>query len=84
MNIVHLKPQTNGMCPLKENKTLFFFVFLQEGTSFVQNGDGSFKLSKLFFAYSVCVISKYPYFNALKDCLSWWGKLYQNQTVQFV
>ncbi|XP_070691895.1 DENN domain-containing protein 3-like [Pempheris klunzingeri] len=41
-----------------------------EGTSFFQNGAGSSKFSKLFSAYSVCVISKYPYFTALKDCLS--------------
>ncbi|KAM3614824.1 uncharacterized protein V6R79_019413 [Siganus canaliculatus] len=36
----------------------------------IQNGAGSFKFSKLFSAYSFCVISKYPYFTALKDCLS--------------
>ncbi|XP_070767855.1 DENN domain-containing protein 3-like [Enoplosus armatus] len=41
-----------------------------EETSFFQNGAGSFKFSKLFSAYSFCVISKYPYFTALKDCLS--------------
>uniref|UniRef100_A0A8C9WUV9 UDENN domain-containing protein n=1 Tax=Sander lucioperca TaxID=283035 RepID=A0A8C9WUV9_SANLU len=40
-------------------------------TSFFQNGPGSFKFSTLFSAYSFCVISKYPYFTALKDCLSW-------------
>uniref|UniRef100_A0A3Q1EI06 DENN domain containing 3 n=1 Tax=Acanthochromis polyacanthus TaxID=80966 RepID=A0A3Q1EI06_9TELE len=40
---------------------------IQEGTSFYQNGAGS---SKLFSAYSFCVISKYPFFTALKDCLS--------------
>ncbi|KAM7383540.1 hypothetical protein PAMP_003184 [Pampus punctatissimus] len=42
-----------------------------EGTSVYQNGAESFKLSKLFSAYSFCIISKYPYFKALKDCLSW-------------
>ncbi|XP_070822891.1 DENN domain-containing protein 3-like [Chaetodon trifascialis] len=41
-----------------------------EGRSLFQNGAGSFKFSKLFFAYGFCVISKYPYFTALKDCLS--------------
>ncbi|XP_033496322.2 DENN domain-containing protein 3-like [Epinephelus lanceolatus] len=41
-----------------------------EETSFLQNGPGSFKFSKLFSAYGFCVISKYPYFTALKDCLS--------------
>ncbi|TKS82005.1 DENN domain-containing protein 3 [Collichthys lucidus] len=40
-----------------------------EEASFFQN-HGSFKFSKLFSAYSLCVISKYPYFTALKDCLS--------------
>uniref|UniRef100_A0A7N8XHV0 DENN domain-containing protein 3-like n=1 Tax=Mastacembelus armatus TaxID=205130 RepID=A0A7N8XHV0_9TELE len=34
------------------------------------NGTGSSKFSKIFSAYSFCVISKYPYFNVLKDCLS--------------
>ncbi|XP_031708722.1 DENN domain-containing protein 3-like isoform X1 [Anarrhichthys ocellatus] len=41
-----------------------------EGTSVCKNGAGSFKFSKLFSAYGFCVISKYPYFTALKDCLS--------------
>ncbi|KAM9353017.1 DENN domain-containing protein 3-like [Symphorus nematophorus] len=41
-----------------------------EGTSFFQIGAGCYKFSKLFSAYSFCVISKYPYFTALKDCLS--------------
>ncbi|XP_058502765.1 DENN domain-containing protein 3-like [Solea solea] len=41
-----------------------------EGTSLFHNGAGSTKFSKLFTAYSFCVISKYPYFTALKDCLS--------------
>ncbi|KAM6995074.1 DENN domain-containing protein 3-like isoform 1-T2 [Tautogolabrus adspersus] len=41
-----------------------------EGTSVFQNRAGSSKFSKLFSAYSICVISKYPYFTALKDCLS--------------
>ncbi|XP_068995549.1 DENN domain-containing protein 3-like [Embiotoca jacksoni] len=41
-----------------------------EGTSFYQNGAGPSKFSKLFSAYSFCVISKYPYFTAIKDCLS--------------
>ncbi|XP_040900931.1 DENN domain-containing protein 3-like isoform X2 [Toxotes jaculatrix] len=41
-----------------------------EGPSFFHNGSGSSKFSKLFAAFSFCVISKYPYFTALKDCLS--------------
>lgn len=38
---------------------------LQEGTS-------------LFSAYSFCLISKYPYFTALKDCLSWWDTVFKS------
>ncbi|KAM9852525.1 DENN domain-containing protein 3-like [Aulostomus maculatus] len=38
-----------------------------EATCFYQNGA---RPSKLFSAYSFCVISKYPYFTALRDCLS--------------
>ncbi|TNN80826.1 DENN domain-containing protein 3 [Liparis tanakae] len=47
------------------------------GTSALQEGVGSLKSSKLFSAYSFCVISKYPYFTALKDCLSWPQQLLQ-------
>uniref|UniRef100_A0A3Q2WYP8 UDENN domain-containing protein n=1 Tax=Haplochromis burtoni TaxID=8153 RepID=A0A3Q2WYP8_HAPBU len=39
--------------------------------SLYRNGRGSSKCPKLFCAYSICVISKHPYFTALKDCLSW-------------
>uniref|UniRef100_A0AAX7UJA6 UDENN domain-containing protein n=1 Tax=Astatotilapia calliptera TaxID=8154 RepID=A0AAX7UJA6_ASTCA len=38
--------------------------------SLYRNGRGSSKCPKLFCAYSICVISKHPYFTALKDCLS--------------
>ncbi|XP_031609877.1 DENN domain-containing protein 3-like [Oreochromis aureus] len=41
-----------------------------EGMSLYQNDRGSSKCPKLFCAYSICVISKHPYFTALKDCLS--------------
>ncbi|XP_050932332.1 DENN domain-containing protein 3 isoform X2 [Lates calcarifer] len=41
-----------------------------EGTSFFHNGAGPSKFSKLFSAFGFCVISKYPYFTALRDCLS--------------
>nr|XP_040020179.1 DENN domain-containing protein 3-like [Gasterosteus aculeatus aculeatus] len=41
-----------------------------EGTSVLKNGAASLKFPRLFSAYSFCVISKYPYFTALKDCLS--------------
>uniref|UniRef100_A0A673B7Y7 DENN domain-containing protein 3-like n=1 Tax=Sphaeramia orbicularis TaxID=375764 RepID=A0A673B7Y7_9TELE len=34
------------------------------------NGAGYSKFSRLFSPYSFCVISKYPYFTALRDCLS--------------
>ncbi|XP_008275276.1 DENN domain-containing protein 3-like [Stegastes partitus] len=40
---------------------------IQEGTFFYQNSADS---SNLYSAYSFCVISKYPFFTALKDCLS--------------
>ncbi|XP_053743781.1 DENN domain-containing protein 3-like isoform X2 [Synchiropus splendidus] len=36
----------------------------------LENGHGPSKCSHLHSSYSFCVISKYPYFNALKDCLS--------------
>uniref|UniRef100_A0A665WJ76 DENN domain-containing protein 3-like n=1 Tax=Echeneis naucrates TaxID=173247 RepID=A0A665WJ76_ECHNA len=41
-----------------------------DGTSFLHNGAVSSKYSTLFSVFSVCAISKYPYFTALKDCLS--------------
>ncbi|XP_035474084.2 DENN domain-containing protein 3-like isoform X1 [Scophthalmus maximus] len=41
-----------------------------EGTLLCHNGAASSKFSKLFSPFSFCVISKYPYFTALKDCLS--------------
>lgn len=34
------------------------------------NGSRSSKLPRLYTTYSICVISKYPYYNALRDCLS--------------
>ncbi|XP_045069431.1 DENN domain-containing protein 3-like [Coregonus clupeaformis] len=43
----------------------------QEGSMFYQNGHwSSTKTTKLCIAYAFCVISKHPYYNALKDCLS--------------
>uniref|UniRef100_UPI003AAD2776 DENN domain-containing protein 3-like n=1 Tax=Centroberyx gerrardi TaxID=166262 RepID=UPI003AAD2776 len=41
-----------------------------EGASFHQNGTGFSKFSKLYSVYGFCVISKHPYYTALKDCLS--------------
>ncbi|XP_066530128.1 DENN domain-containing protein 3 isoform X2 [Hoplias malabaricus] len=43
--------------------------FCQDSTSH-QNGQRSSKSPRLYTAYGVCVISKYPYYNALRDCLS--------------
>uniref|UniRef100_A0A672F826 DENN domain-containing protein 3-like n=1 Tax=Salarias fasciatus TaxID=181472 RepID=A0A672F826_SALFA len=43
---------------------------LLDWTSFYKNGAGSSPCVKLFSACGFCVISKYPYFTALKDCLS--------------
>ncbi|KAM9418343.1 DENN domain-containing protein 3-like isoform 1-T2 [Salvelinus alpinus] len=43
--------------------------FSQDGGH--QNGyRSSSKSSRLYTAYGICVISKYPYYNALRDCLS--------------
>ncbi|XP_014860230.1 PREDICTED: DENN domain-containing protein 3-like [Poecilia mexicana] len=47
-----------------------YYRSILEGTTGYQRGAGSLKLSKCFSAVGVCVISKYPYFTALKDCLS--------------
>lgn len=46
-------------------------VVSQDGLNLAPNDPGPDKSCKLFTAYSVCVISKYPYFTALRDCLSW-------------
>ncbi|XP_046690744.1 DENN domain-containing protein 3 isoform X1 [Silurus meridionalis] len=35
-----------------------------------KNGHYLYKPPKLFTAYGICLISKYPYYNALRDCLS--------------
>ncbi|KAG2464964.1 DEND3 protein, partial [Polypterus senegalus] len=45
---------------------------LQDGSSY-QNGQphrALSRLSKLYAPYAICLISKYAYYNALKDCLS--------------
>ncbi|KAL2083902.1 hypothetical protein ACEWY4_019420 [Coilia grayii] len=44
-------------------------VQLFQESSLQQNGHWS-KGSRLYTAYGVCVISKYPYYTALRDCLS--------------
>uniref|UniRef100_H3DM09 DENN domain containing 3 n=1 Tax=Tetraodon nigroviridis TaxID=99883 RepID=H3DM09_TETNG len=46
------------------------FLFYQEVSSLPQNEAVSSRWTPLFSAYSFCVISKYPYFTALKDCLT--------------
>ncbi|CAN9514261.1 unnamed protein product [Ophioblennius macclurei] len=45
-----------------------YYCPILDWTSF--NKNGSSPCVKLFSPYSFCVISKYPYFTALKDCLS--------------
>ncbi|XP_010882922.2 DENN domain-containing protein 3 [Esox lucius] len=43
----------------------------QEGSVIYPDGHwSSKKTSKLYTAHAICVISKHPYYNALKDCLS--------------
>lgn len=57
---------------------LQYFRTTQEG---IQNGHlSSCKSQQLYIAYAICVISKYPYYNALKDCLS--SLLFQLQICQ--
>lgn len=42
----------------------------QEGV--FQNGHrGSSTKARFYAPFAVCIISKFPYYNALKDCLSW-------------
>uniref|UniRef100_A0A672T3R2 uDENN domain-containing protein n=1 Tax=Sinocyclocheilus grahami TaxID=75366 RepID=A0A672T3R2_SINGR len=41
-----------------------------------QNGHRLNKLQRLFTTYSICIISKYPYYNALRDCLSRYDPLH--------
>ncbi|XP_024122822.1 DENN domain-containing protein 3 [Oryzias melastigma] len=41
-----------------------------DGASSHQNGTGTSKIPNLFSPYCVCILSKHPYFSALKDCLS--------------
>ncbi|XP_029927872.1 DENN domain-containing protein 3-like isoform X2 [Myripristis murdjan] len=43
---------------------------IMEGTNYYQNGTGPSRFSKLYCAYGFCVVSKHPYYTALKDCLS--------------
>ncbi|KAF4100852.1 DENN domain-containing protein 3 [Onychostoma macrolepis] len=45
-------------------------VHFQLDNGIHQNGHRLNKLQRLFTTYSICIISKYPYYNALRDCLS--------------
>ncbi|XP_056457584.1 DENN domain-containing protein 3-like isoform X1 [Gadus chalcogrammus] len=47
-----------------------YYRLIMEGTPIYQNGHGSFHSTRLYSAYGFCVISKYPYYSALKDCMS--------------
>uniref|UniRef100_A0A8B9KE34 DENN/MADD domain containing 3a n=1 Tax=Astyanax mexicanus TaxID=7994 RepID=A0A8B9KE34_ASTMX len=47
-----------------------YYKSLQVRVCAHQNGVRSSKLPRLYTAYGICVISKYPYYNALRDCLS--------------
>ncbi|XP_017556082.1 DENN domain-containing protein 3 isoform X1 [Pygocentrus nattereri] len=57
--------QTHGVV-VQYYKSLQFSL---EGVTY-QNGHRSSKPPRLYTAYGICVISKYPYYNALRDCLS--------------
>ncbi|XP_067282147.1 DENN domain-containing protein 3 isoform X3 [Pseudorasbora parva] len=45
-------------------------IQFQQDNVMHKNGYQSTKLQRLYTTYSICVISKYPYYNALRDCLS--------------
>ncbi|KAG7261354.1 hypothetical protein CRUP_002495, partial [Coryphaenoides rupestris] len=47
-----------------------YYRLIMEGTPVYQNGHGSFNSTRLYAAYGFCLISKYPYYTALKDCMS--------------
>ncbi|CAL8291135.1 unnamed protein product [Merluccius merluccius] len=47
-----------------------YYRLIMEGTPIYKNGHGSFNTTRLYSAYGFCLISKYPYYTALKDCLS--------------
>ncbi|XP_016363412.1 DENN domain-containing protein 3 isoform X2 [Sinocyclocheilus anshuiensis] len=59
---------------------LQYYRAIQEG---MQNGHQSlYKSPQLYIAYAICVISKHPYYNALKDCLS--SLLFQLKICQMI
>ncbi|XP_073677609.1 DENN domain-containing protein 3-like [Garra rufa] len=45
-------------------------VHFQHDNGIHQNGNRVNKLQRVYTTYSICIISKYPYYNALRDCLS--------------
>ncbi|KAK2887705.1 hypothetical protein Q8A67_015933 [Cirrhinus molitorella] len=45
-------------------------VHFQQDNGIHQNGHRFNKLQRVYTTYSICIISKYPYYNALRDCLS--------------
>ncbi|XP_026104739.1 DENN domain-containing protein 3-like isoform X2 [Carassius auratus] len=45
-------------------------VHYQQDNGIHQNSQQLKKLQRLYTTFSICVISKYPYYNALRDCLS--------------
>lgn len=51
-------------------KVLILNLVIQEGMLYL-NGHQS---PQLYTAYAICVISKHPYYNTLKDCLSRYGQ----------
>ncbi|TRY82267.1 hypothetical protein DNTS_009373 [Danionella cerebrum] len=44
-------------------------LFQQENGTH-DKGQGATKAQRLYTTFSICIISKYPYYNALRDCLS--------------
>ncbi|XP_060798627.1 DENN domain-containing protein 3 isoform X2 [Neoarius graeffei] len=49
-----------------------YYKHIQASVDSIANKNGHYasKPPKLFTAYAICLISKYPYYNALRDCLS--------------
>ena len=47
--------------------------------SIAQNGSIQRRNSlRLYAPFAICIISKFPYYNALRDCLSWYNITYMN------
>lgn len=54
-------------------KLLILNSVIQEGILHQNGHRSSYKSPQLYTAYAICVISKHPYYNTLKDCLSRYG-----------